>query len=76
VAALHAQNARLRLENERLRLENERLRMLPEDKGAQVAEPGKRVARLMSRNSGNSSMPPRTDDRLDACATAKPGRCT
>jgi predicted RNase H-like nuclease (RuvC/YqgF family) len=53
VAALHAQN-------ERLRLENERLRMLLEEKGAQIAELEERVARLerlISRNSGNSSMP-------------------
>jgi len=58
VAALHAQN-------ERLRLENERLRMLLEDKGAQIAGLEERVARLerlISRNSGNSSMPPSTDD--------------
>jgi hypothetical protein len=39
VAALHAQN-------ERLRLENERLRMLLEEKGAQIAELEERVARL------------------------------
>ena len=58
MAALHAQN-------ERLRLENRRLRMLLEDKGAQIAELEGRVERLerlISRNSGNSSMPPSADD--------------
>ena len=52
--------------------ENARLRMLLEDKDAQIAalktqnaELAERVARLerlISRNSGNSSMPPSTDD--------------
>ena len=48
-----------------LRAENGRLRMLLEDKDAQIAELEERVARLerlISRNSGNSSMPPSTDD--------------
>jgi hypothetical protein len=55
-----------------LRAENARLRMLLEDKDAQIAalktqnaELAERVARLerlISRNSGNSSMPPSTDD--------------
>jgi transposase len=55
-----------------LRAENGRLRMLLEEKDAQIAglqaqnaELAERVARLerlISRNSGNSSMPPSTDD--------------
>jgi hypothetical protein len=54
-----------------LRAENARLRMLLQDKDAQIAlktqnvELAERVARLerlISRNSGNSSMPPSTDD--------------
>jgi transposase len=57
--------AALRAENGRLREANERLRMLLEDKDAQIAELEERVARLerlISRNSGNSSMPPSADD--------------
>ena len=53
VAALRAENAELKAENAQLR--------------AQVTELAERVARLerlISRNSGNSSMPPSTDDRL------------
>lgn len=55
-----------------LRAENGRLQMLLEDKDAQIAalkaqnaELAERVARLerlISRNSGNSSMPPSADD--------------
>ena len=55
-----------------LHAENGRLRMLLEDKDAQIAvlttqnaELARRVARLerlISRNSGNSSMPPSADD--------------
>jgi hypothetical protein len=55
-----------------LRAENARLRMLLEDKDAQIAAPktqnaelAERVARLerlISRNSGNSPVPPGTDD--------------
>jgi transposase len=62
----------LGVENRRLREANERLRMLLEEKDAQIAaltaqnaELAERVARLerlISRNSGNSSMPPSTDD--------------
>jgi transposase len=55
----------LRAEIGRLREANERLRMLLEDKDAQIAELKARVARLerlISRNSGNSSMPPSADD--------------
>jgi transposase len=49
----------------RLREDCERLRILNEDKDAVIAELRQRVAlleRLISRNSGNSSMPPSTDD--------------
>lgn len=58
VAALQEANARLRAENAELRAENAELR-------ARVAELEGRVARLerlISRNSGNSSMPPSADD--------------
>ncbi len=51
VAALRAENAELTAENAQLR--------------AQITELAERVARLerlISRNSGNSSMPPSTDD--------------
>ena len=57
--------AALRAENARLRDTAERQRMLLEDKDAKIAELEERVARLerlISRNSGNSSMPPSTDD--------------
>src|SRR5512135_1000138 len=57
--------AALRAENGRLREANKRLRVLLEDKDAKIAELEDRVARLerlMSRNSGNSSMPPSADD--------------
>jgi len=57
--------AALRSENGRLREANERLRVLLEDKDAKIAELEDRVARLerlISRNSGNSSMPPSADD--------------
>jgi len=52
VAALQEANARLRAENAELK--------------AQVAEQAEKIARLerlISRNSGNSSMPPSTDDQ-------------
>ena len=58
VAALRAENAELTAENAELTAENAELR-------AQVTELAERVARLerlISRNSGNSSMPPSTDD--------------
>jgi transposase len=48
-----------------LRAENGRLRVLLEGKDARIAELEERVARLerlISRNSGNSSMPPSADD--------------
>ena len=57
--------AALRSENGRLREANERLRVLLEDKDAKIAGLEDRVARLerlISRNSGNSSMPPSADD--------------
>jgi transposase len=64
--------AELRVENGRLREANGRLRMLLQDKDTQIAELKawnaeleERVAqleRLISRNPGNSSMPPSTDD--------------
>ena len=57
--------AELRAENARLRERVERLQMLVEDKDAKIAELEERVARLerlISRNSGNSSMPPSADD--------------
>ncbi len=57
--------AALRAESARLREANERLRVLLEDKDAKIAEPEEKVARLerlISRNSGNSSMPPSADD--------------
>jgi len=57
--------AALRAENVRLRDMAERQRMLLEDKDAKIAELEERVARLerlISRNSANSSMPPGTDD--------------
>src|SRR5260370_2806674 len=55
----------LRAEVGRLREANERLRMLLEGKDARIAELEERIARLerlISRNSGNSSMPPSADD--------------
>ena len=51
VAALQEANARLRAENAELKAEN-----------AELAEKIARLERLISRNSGNSSMPPSTDD--------------
>jgi len=55
----------LRAGNARLRERIGQLRMLVEDKDAKIAALEERVARLerlISRNSGNSSMPPSTDD--------------
>jgi transposase len=57
--------AELRAENARLRDAVERQRMLLEDKDAKIAELAERVVRLerlISRNSGNSGMPPSADD--------------
>jgi transposase len=57
--------AALRAEVARLGEANERLRLLNEDKDAKIGElEGKvaRLERLISRNSGNSSMPPSSDD--------------
>jgi transposase len=58
VAALQAANARLRAENAELKAENAELRV----QNAELAERFARLERLISRNSGNSSMPPSTDD--------------
>src|SRR5260370_7531573 len=55
----------LRAEVGRLGEANERLRMRVEGKDARIAELEERIARLerlISRNSGNSSMPPSADD--------------
>ena len=57
--------AELRAENARLRDAAGRQRVLLADKDAKIAEledPVARLERLISRNSGNSSMPPSTDD--------------
>jgi len=57
--------AELRAENARLRDAVERQRMLLEDKDAKIAELEERVVRLerlISRNCGNSGMPPSADD--------------
>jgi transposase len=59
VAALQASNAWLRAQNAELEAGNAELR-------AQLAEQAEKIARLerlISRNSGNSSMPPSTDDQ-------------
>lgn len=58
VAALRVSAARLRAENAELRAENARLRA----RNAELEERVARLERLLSRNSGNSSMPPSTDD--------------
>ena len=68
-----AEAAELRAENARLREAVERLGLLNEDKDAviaglraQLAEQAEQIARLerlISRNSGNSSMPPSGDDQ-------------
>lgn len=58
VTALQAANARLRAQNAGLQAENAELR-------AQLAEQAEKIARLerlVSRNSGNSSMPPSADE--------------
>ena len=65
--------ADLRAENARLQEAVERLRLLNEDKDAVIAglraqlagqaEQIARLERLISRNSGNSSMPPSSDDQ-------------
>lgn len=55
----------LRAENARLREQVERLQVLNEDKDAKIADLQDKVARLerlISRDSGNSSMPPSADD--------------
>jgi transposase len=62
---LRAENTALLAEIGRLREADERQRMLLEDKDAKIADLEKRLARverLLSRNSGNSGMPPGSDD--------------
>ena len=59
VAALQDANGRLRAENEELRAENAELKAQLAGQAAKVA----RLERLISRNSGNSSMPPSADDQ-------------
>jgi transposase len=59
VAALQTASTRLRAENAELKAENAELK-------AQLAEQAEKIARLerlVSRNSGNSSVPPSTDDQ-------------
>jgi len=58
VAAVRDANLRLRAENERLRAENAELKAQLAEQAAKIA----RLERLISRNSGNSSMPPSADD--------------
>jgi len=63
--ALHAENARLREANERLRVLNEDKDAKIADltaRNEELAERVARVERLITRNSGNSSMPPSSDD--------------
>ncbi len=59
VAALQEANAGLREQNAELQAENAELKA----QLAQQAEKIARLERLVSRNSGNSSMPPSTDDQ-------------
>jgi hypothetical protein len=77
--ALEAANARLRAANGKLRalLEERDARIAALE--AQVAELSARVARLerqASRNSGNSSLPPSSDDQPGKKQPAQPGRRT
>jgi hypothetical protein len=58
IAELRVDNDRLRADNAELRAENRRLRADGEDLAERLA----RLERLISRNSGNSSMPPSLDD--------------
>ena len=58
VVALQDANGRLRAENEQLRAENAELKAQLAQQAAKLA----RLERLISRNSGNSSMPPSADD--------------
>jgi len=59
VAALRASNARLRAQNAQLEAGNAELRAQLAEQAGKIA----RLERLISRNSGNSSMPPSTDDQ-------------
>jgi hypothetical protein len=58
VAALQSANAGLRSDNAELKAENAELRALLAEQAGKIA----RLERLISRNSGNSSMPPSADD--------------
>jgi transposase len=58
VAALQEANARLREQNAELQAENAELKVQLAEQAEKIA----RLERLISRNSGNSSMPPSTDD--------------
>jgi len=58
-AALQAANTRLRTENAGLKAENAELKAQLAKQAGKIA----RLERLVSRNSGNSSMPPSTDDQ-------------
>jgi len=57
-AALQEANARLREQNAELQAENAELKVQLAEQAEKIA----RLERLISRNSGNSSMPPSTDD--------------
>jgi transposase len=59
VAALQAASTRLRAENAELKAENAELKARLTDQAEKIA----RLERLVSRNSGNSSMPPSADDQ-------------
>jgi hypothetical protein len=58
IEQLRADNARLTAENAEQRADNQRLRAENKDLAERLA----RLERLISRNSGNSSMPPSVDD--------------
>jgi hypothetical protein len=59
VAVLQAASTRLRAENAELKAENAELKARLADQAEKIA----RLERLVSRNSGNSSMPPSADDQ-------------
>ena len=59
VAALQEANARLREQNAELHAENAGLKAQLAEQAGKIA----RLERLISRNSGNSSMPPSADDQ-------------
>jgi len=75
VAALHAENARLRdtVERQRMLLEDKDAKIAGLEAGnAELEERIARLERLISRNSGNSSLPPSLDDQPGR--TAPPAR--